>query len=111
MSFYSPSSLHRTYYFVFGRHSMTRLQQAEGRGSLCVCLHSARCTHSHTCTHRNTSPADRRQSPFVSDWDYSFQQQQSKADMKAIWISVIKHVTEDAPGYASGKTEMFQHSF
>lgn len=54
------------------------------------------CTQTHTVAHahfENPPLADRRQSLFVSDWDYTIHQQQGKADVKAVWISVIKRVT------------------
>lgn len=78
-------------------HLHNSLQHPAGSGSLSACFQLAVLhTHTQTVTHahtQNTPLEDRRQSLFVSDWDYTVHQQLRKADVKPVWISVIKRVT------------------
>lgn len=91
------------YYFILGDTAFPQCfnmsyiyTTAFSREWLFVCLpaFSSLC---YTCTHWNAPLADRRQPLFVSDWDCAFHQQQCKANVKARWISVIKHVTVGMP--------------
>jgi len=89
---------------------MGRLQQAAGSGPLSVRLHSRTQTlvHKHTlkCSFRRQKTV-----PICQRLRLHLSAPAEQADMKAIWISVIKHATADAPGYPVGKLEMFGAPF